>query len=85
MPFKTASESVNDLDLKWFEKTSLKLIDGKFQYSVRRRIKIPKPNSTELRLITISSPRTKTIEKALLNDSKMLYSVFNTGSYNKNS
>ena len=64
--FKTASESVNDLDLKWFEKTSLKLIDGKFQYSVRKRIKIPKSNSTELRPITISSPRTEIIEKALL-------------------
>lgn len=67
VPLKTVSESVNDIDLKWFEKTSLKLIDGKFQYSVRRRIKIPKPNSTELRPITISSPRTKIIEKALLN------------------
>ena len=66
VPVKTASESINDLDLKWFEKTSLKLIDGKFQYSVRRRIKIPKSNSTELRPITISSPRTKIIEKALL-------------------
>jgi len=67
VPSKTAYESVNDLDLKWFEKISLKLIDGKFQYSVRRRIKIPKSNSTELRPITISSPRTKIIEKALLN------------------
>lgn len=64
---KTNSGSVNDLDLKWFEQTSQELIDGKFHYANRRRIKIPKPNSMELRPITISSLITKIVERALLN------------------
>jgi hypothetical protein len=62
-----SSESLNKIDIKWFENTSQLLIKGKFKYPNRHRIKIPKPKSSDLRLITISSPRVKIIEKALLN------------------
>lgn len=48
MKIKTISESVNDLDLRWFEKTSLKLTNGKFQYFICRKIKVLKFNSKEL-------------------------------------
>ena len=67
VPNKRVSESVNDLDLKWFEKTSQKLLDGKFKHLIRKRIKILKFKSTELRLVTISSLRIQIIEKVLLN------------------
>lgn len=51
----------------WFLKTSELLKSGQYKYPHRRIQQIPQPGKTETRPITISHPRTKIIERALLN------------------
>ena len=58
---------LNNINSEWFKRTSETLINGKFVYPNRQRIYIPKSKSSNLRPITISNPRVKIIEKALLN------------------
>ena len=65
--FRCFKKSLNSIDSEWFKRTSEALINGKFAYSNRKRIHIPKSKSPDLRSITISNPRVKIIEKALLN------------------
>ena len=51
----------------WFEKASEALMAGTYQYPHRRRVHILKPGREETRPLTISDPRVKIIERALLN------------------
>ena len=60
-------ETLDGINEDWFFKASELLKSGQYKYPHRRRIQIPKPGKTETRPLTISNPRTKIIERALLN------------------
>lgn len=61
------TETLHKINHKWFESASKALIRGVYKYPNRRRLWIPKPRKTDKRPLTISNPRVKIIEKALLN------------------
>lgn len=61
------SETLDNINLRWFEITSIKLLNGSFIYPKVRRVYIPKVGSHEKRLLTFTSPRIKIIEKSILN------------------
>lgn len=64
---KELNNSLNNITPEWFQQINKALIEGSLRYPNRQRIYIPKAKSSDLRPITISSPRVKIIEKALLN------------------
>ena len=69
-----SAKTLNKIEASWFEQASEKLIKGSFEYPNRRRIRIPKPTNKEnLRPITISNPRIKIIERAILNGIEPLF------------
>lgn len=59
-------ETLSGISAVWFQKANKALIEGSFQYPVRRRIQMPKPSGSR-RPLTISNPRVKIIERAILN------------------
>ena len=63
-----ASDTTLDkIDLNWFENASKKLLAGKYKFKPSRRVLIPKPDfPIKKRALTISSPRDKIIQKAIL-------------------
>lgn len=63
----TTSQTLEGISEVWFEKASEALLAGTYKYPHRRRIHIPKPGREETRPLTISDPRVKIIERALLN------------------
>jgi len=67
LTFADTSETLHKINHTWFESASQALIRGDYKYPNRRRIFIPKPGKTDKRPLTISNPRVKIIEKALLN------------------
>lgn len=67
LSFADTQETFHKINLKWFETTNRALLKGNFQYPNRRRFWVSKLIRTELRSLTISNPRIKIIEKALLN------------------
>jgi len=67
LTFADTSETLHKINHKWFESANQALIRGDYKYPNRRRIWIPKPGKTDKRPLTISNPRVKIIEKALLN------------------
>ena len=61
-------ETLDKISKHWFETTSKKLLEGSFKYPPAKRIDILKaPGKTGTRPLTISPPRIKIIERALLN------------------
>lgn len=67
-------ETLDKIDESWFELTSEKLLQGNYKYPNRRRIHIPKPAGKEgTRLLTITNPRVKVIERALLDAIEPLF------------
>lgn len=62
----TNKETLTGINKLWFGVTSAKLIKGTFKFPKRRRISIPK-KSGGTRPLTITDPRVKIIERALLN------------------
>lgn len=63
----TDSTTLHKIDLVWFEKASQALISGTFKYPRKRPTFISKAGSDELRSLTLTSPRIKIIERAILN------------------
>lgn len=61
------SSTLNGITERWFIKTNERLLNGTYIYPIRKRIQIPKPNKNETRPLTISDPKVKIIERALLN------------------
>jgi len=58
---------LDKIDLEWFHNVSSKLKAGKYSFSPARRSYIPKPgNKKKMRPLTISSPRDKIVQKAIL-------------------
>lgn len=65
----TTLQTLEGISELWFEKASEALMAGTYKYPHRRRTHIPKPGRDEtgpLRVPTISDPRVKVIERALL-------------------
>jgi retron-type reverse transcriptase len=67
LTFADKSETLHKITHKWFESASQALIRGDYKYPNQRKIWIPRPGKTDKRPLTISNPRVKIIEKALLN------------------
>lgn len=65
-PGQTTPETLDGLDLKWFEKIVEELKSGKFQFQPTRQVQIPKPNKPgQFRVLSVGSPRDNIIQKAL--------------------
>jgi group II intron reverse transcriptase/maturase len=66
--------TLDKFDLKWFHNVSNKLKAGKYTFSPARRSYIPKSsNSEKKRPLTISSPRDKIVQQAILFILKAIY------------
>ena len=62
-----SSTTLDKIDLNWFHDASIKLKAGKYNFSPARRSYIPKPgNKKKMRPLTISNPRDKIVQKAIL-------------------
>lgn len=68
-----STQTLSGIDESWFDKASKALIAGTYKYPKRRRIHIPKPGSDEKRPLTMSDPRVKIIERAILNGIEPLF------------
>nr|YP_010338938.1 putative reverse transcriptase protein [Erythrolobus coxiae]UNJ19010.1 putative reverse transcriptase protein [Erythrolobus coxiae] len=68
-----SSQTLNYLSDDWFKVTSEKLRAGTFIYPKKRRVNISKPGKNGLRPLTISNPRIKIIERAILNGVEPLF------------
>jgi retron-type reverse transcriptase len=66
-------ETLDGLSLDWFDKTSKKLLSGSYKYKLARRVYINKPGKNGKRPLTISSPRDKIIQKAILRVFQYIY------------
>jgi len=58
------SETLDGIDLKWFEQTSKSLLNESYSPRPVRRVQIPKPNG-KTRPLGIGSPRDKIVQQAL--------------------
>ena len=61
----STQETLDGLNLKWFQNVGRDIGEGKFNFSPARRKDISKRNSTKKRTLTIASPREKIVQKAL--------------------
>ena len=57
-------ETLDGIDRKWFEDTSLALRQGTFKFRDGRRVEIPKPKGGT-RPLTVGNPRDKIVQKAV--------------------
>jgi retron-type reverse transcriptase len=62
----TDNVTLSGISDAWFIKTSMKLLEGSYQYPNKKRVLIDKPDGGK-RPLTIANPRIKVIERALLN------------------
>lgn len=58
-------ETLDGLNLKWFENMGSKIKSGKFTFSPSRRVMIPKPGKRVFRPLSIGNLREKIVQKAL--------------------
>lgn len=58
-------ETLDDVNLKWFENIGSRIKSGKFTFSPSRRVMIPKPGKSESRPLSVGNPREKIVQKAL--------------------
>lgn len=60
-----ANETMDRIDLKWFEATAEKVRCGAYNFTPARRILIPKPGKSTKRPLGIANPREKIVQKAI--------------------
>jgi len=60
------SETLDGINITWFEKLKKDLRTNAFQFRPARRIEIPKPNGKGTRPLGIASPRDKIVQGAML-------------------
>lgn len=65
MTLGSSRETLDGLDLQWFDNISKDLKAGKFQFSPARRKMIPKPGKIPKRPLGIVNPRDKVVQKAM--------------------
>jgi group II intron reverse transcriptase/maturase len=58
-------ETLDGIDSKWFEEVASSYSNGKFVFSLSRRICIPKPGTKKERPLTIPHPRDKVTQEAM--------------------
>lgn len=62
----TEDITLDGINLEWFDKTAVDILEGRFKFSPARQILIPKPNKPgEVRPLLIANPREKIVQKAL--------------------
>ena len=61
----STNETLDGIDLPWFENTAKLIKAGKYRFSPSRRVYIPKPGKAEKRPLTIGTPRDKVVQKAI--------------------
>nr|YP_009739347.1 hypothetical protein [Tricholoma bakamatsutake]QIC20190.1 hypothetical protein [Tricholoma bakamatsutake] len=62
----TNDETLDGIDLAWFERIATELKSGEFYFSPTRQVQLPKPNKPgQFRTLSVGSPRDKIIQKAL--------------------
>ena len=66
-------ETLDGLELKWFEETSKKLLSGSYNYRSAKRVYINKPEKSSKRPLTIGSPRDKIVQRAFLRVLELIY------------
>lgn len=67
-------ETLDAIDLAWFKRIQVQLMNGTYEFQDIRRIHIPKkPGSTDLRPLGIGSPRDKVVQRALSMALSMVY------------
>ena len=66
-----STQTLSRIEESWFDKASKALIAGTYKYPKRRRIHMPKPGLD--RPLTMSDPRVKIIERAILNGIEPLF------------
>jgi retron-type reverse transcriptase len=59
------AETLDGINLQWFEHIAQNIKSGKFHFSPTRRVMIPKPGKKELRPLSVGSPREKVVQKAI--------------------
>ena len=62
----TEDITLDGINVKWFDRTAVDILEGRFKFSPARQILIPKPNKPgEFRPLLIANPRDKIVQKAL--------------------
>jgi group II intron reverse transcriptase/maturase len=62
----TEDITLDGINLEWFDKTTIDILEGRFKFSPARLIQNPKPNKPgEFRPLLIANPREKIVQKAL--------------------
>jgi RNA-directed DNA polymerase len=59
------SETLDGISIEYFHRISSELKSGSFNFSPVRRVNIPKPGTTVTRLLDLSKPRQKIVQKAM--------------------
>lgn len=59
------NETLDGINIKWFENIAQDIKSGKLKFSPTRRVMIPKPGKNELRPLSVGNPREKIVQKAL--------------------
>jgi retron-type reverse transcriptase len=62
----TEDITLDGINIEWFDRTAVNILEGRFKFSPARQILIPKPNKPgEFRPLLIANPREKIVQKAL--------------------
>ena len=61
----STNDTLDGIDLPWFENTAKLIKAGKYRFSPSRRVYIPKPGKAEKRPLIIGTPRDKVVQKAI--------------------
>lgn len=67
------TETLDGLELEWFEKTAEKLNSGSYKYRPAKQVSIEKPGKNDKRILTIGSPRDKIVQKVILRVLQQVY------------
>jgi len=67
------TETLDGLELEWFEKTTEKLNSGSYKYKSPRQVLVEKPGKNDRRRLTIGSPRDKIVQKAIFRILQQIY------------
>jgi len=59
------NETLDGINIKWFENIAQDIKSGKLKFSPTRRVMIPKPGKNELRPLSVGNPIEKIVQKAL--------------------
>lgn len=62
----TENITLDGINIEWFDRTAVEILEGRFKFSPARQVLIPKPNKPEeSRPLLIANPREKIVQKAL--------------------